>query len=221
MACELLCVSSNKNLDIFLVGNKKGKRRTVISFNATIPALFHAWCRGANTLSLQISLSWRFGTRRIIPLRNINFVGINHDQFERLFRVNHRHVSVLKLQLATPSIAFVSAIGPQMESVEMNSIDADLRCIMFLFLCVSLTSDVLWRSKKLSALCWEWQLISPHFWAKFYVITLVSDSNIVACKTNLAWKWLHKLLHLSSAYLTLLFIIDTSECRKIIVFRFL
>lgn len=69
--------------------------------------------------------------RRIISLRNINFVGINHDQFERLFRVNHRHDSVLKF--ATPSIAFVSAIGPQIESVEMHSIDGFAGCAVFYF----------------------------------------------------------------------------------------
>jgi hypothetical protein len=137
------------------VGNKKGKWRAVISLNATPrPCFTHD--AGANTLSLQISVRASAKIedlgrrrRRIISLRNINFVGINHDQFERLFRVNHRHDSVLKF--ATPSIAFVSAIGPQIESVEMHSIDGfALRGV--LFLCISLTSDVV-GSKKLSALC--------------------------------------------------------------------
>lgn len=34
-----LCVSSNKSLEIFLVGNKKSKWRMVISFNATLSSI--------------------------------------------------------------------------------------------------------------------------------------------------------------------------------------
>jgi hypothetical protein len=91
------------------------------------PYRSRSWCA-----STKIEDLGRSRRRRIISLRNINFVGINHDQFERLFRVNHRHVSVLKS--VTPSIAFVSAIGPQIESVEMHSIDGfALRCFIFMY----------------------------------------------------------------------------------------